>query len=199
MKNYKHIVQKIVKLSWSKLTSRDLQNLMYLAYISAQEFAESLRSAIELYPDSKNLQMMALGELKTDNLSYEEYDNVGDHAEFLGYFIKKYSIKPDKFVSLAGEFYIGECSKLPQVLRAMSVFSREEELPNIFGEILSAPDWTAPGLQAFKYYLEKHISLDTEEESGHSDLVKKFILDERLAQFYEIRLNMYRCIPALFV
>jgi hypothetical protein len=69
-------------------------------------------------------------------------------------------------------------------------------LPDIFAEILKAPDWSADGLAAYKYYLKRHILLDS-QPGGHAELLDGFTVDDSVAPFYEARLNLYRCIPTL--
>lgn len=73
----------------------------------------------------------------------------------------------------------------------MTVFSREQELPNIFERILNSHDWK--GLEFYKYYLEHHIQIDS-QEGGHSDLTSHFELDEGvLEKFYKARYEFYTC------
>ena len=78
----------------------------------------------------------------------------------------------------------------------MSIFSREEELSGIFKKVLQAKDWSAPGLSAFKFFLERHIALDS-EEGGHHDLTKKFPINNQASRFYQYRLKLYEGIPKL--
>lgn len=198
-RDYKQIVEEIKNLAWEKLSAKELQELMYLGAVAAVEFAEALRVALTLYPKDSNLLAMAAGELETDNLVLEDYSARADHLEFLKHFLKKYNLEqavsPETVI--AGATYISECRKLSAETRAMSVFSREEELSNIFNKILQAPDWDAPGLEAYKYFLERHIHIDT-DEGGHHDMVKKFPIDNSIAQFYSARLDLYKSIPTLF-
>jgi hypothetical protein len=196
-KTYKDVVDEIRNLNWSCLNSEELQRLMFLSHTSAVEFGEALRIALKIYPDSHNLQEMAEGELEATNLSFEEYDQAGDHAEFLKYFLDKNNIKGDVELERFASIYLEKCRSFDDKTRAMTIFSREEELSGIFQRILKAKDWAALGLPAFKYYLESHIALDS-QEGGHAELTKEFHLDESLKPFYEARLEMYKAIPALF-
>jgi hypothetical protein len=196
-RGYREVVEAIKNLHWEKLEAREMQQLMYCSYISAREFAEALRVALELYPEDAQLQEMARGEIETTNLPYEDYTQAGDHADYLEHFIRKSGIEPNKDVRAHGETYLEACRKQDSYVRAMTIFSREEELPGIFQRILQAPDWSAEGLPAFRHYLEKHIYLDT-SSGGHHDLTQHFPVDERVKLFYEARLDMYRGIPELF-
>ncbi len=196
---YKQIVKAIRELKWENLPAEDLQKLMILAEYSAREFAESLRIALQIYPENEELQEMAHGEINTNNLKFKDYNGRGDHSHFLEYFIAKYKInqKVSSEVISAGDHYITEIRKLPKEVRAMSIFSREQELPGIFQRILQAKGWKAQGLPEFKYYLEQHILLDS-SSGGHSDLVQDFLVDDRMEKFYKIRLEMYKSIVKLF-
>jgi hypothetical protein len=196
---YKQIVNAIKNLRWERLSEEDLQKLMILSAYAAVEFAESLQIALKIYPENEELRQMARGELNTDNLRFMGYTNKGNHADFLKYFIDKHALqrKISTLVSKAGEKYLESVRKLPKEVRAMSIFSREQELPGIFERILEAKNWKAPGLAEFRYYLEKHILLDS-KEGGHADLVEDFLIDDRMKEFYKIRMEMYRIIPKLF-
>ncbi len=196
---YEQIVEQIRNLSWNKLSSDELQWLMVLSGYAAREFAESLRIALNLYPQSRELQEMASGELKTNNLRFADYQAVGDHVDFIWKFIEDAGIDsecPTEILS-AGEEYLAKIRELSPEVRAMSIVSREKELSGIFIQILKASDWSAKGLDAFRYYLERHIALDS-NEGGHADLLSGFKVDDSVAKFYETRLGMYRCIPTLF-
>lgn len=195
--NYKTVVQEIRELNWRALNPSHLQILMYLSWIAAVEFAESLRIALVMNPNNKNLRETAAGELKTRNLTYGSFTEPGDHATFLEHFIRENGIEVPAREQEASSKYLKDCRFLPNEVRAMSVFSREEELERIFKEILKAKDWSAPGLAEYRFFLERHILLDT-EEGGHHDLTKEFPVDDRVLPFYMSRLELYRAIPTLF-
>ncbi len=194
---YRAVVEEIKELGWENLDSKDLQRLIYLSHASAREFAAALRIALTLYPENKNLQEMAAGELQTDNMALGDYTKPGDHADYLNHFIRKNELRYDPDLELAAAEYLKACDALDAETRAMTIFSREEELPGIFQRILQARDWTAPALAEFKHYLEEHIRIDT-GEGGHGDLTKDFPIDDRVKPFYEARLNMYRVVKKLF-
>lgn len=191
--NYKQIVEEIKNLPWGQY---DPKLIIYSSLISAIEFAESLRCALEIYPNDENLKEMAEGELKTNNLSYDDYNSLGDHWEFLAYFCKKYNITDntvgDKMVFAKKDYKRSVRNLGDKSVRAMTIFSREQELANIFHEIIKSHDWEKLGLDFFKYYLERHIAIDS-AEGGHGDLTKDFPTDEvKLFEFYKIRRDLYR-------
>lgn len=191
--NYKEIVEEIKNLPWWKYHPK---SIIYSSLVSAIEFAESLRCALELYPDDENLREMAAGELKTNNLSYDDYNSPGDHWEFLAHFCKKYNITDDtvgdKMVFAKKDYFRSIKNLGDSSVRAMTIFSREQELPEIFHEIVKSHDWEKDGLGFFKCYLEGHIAIDS-ADGGHGDLTKDFYMDEeKLFEFYKIRRDLYR-------
>jgi hypothetical protein len=149
------------------------------------------------HPDNANLRAMANGELQTTNLRFDGYARAGDHADFLAHFLHAHDIPGDAVLHRHAEDYLLACRALNAPVRAMSVFSREEELSGIFREILQAPDWSTPGLDAFHFYLSQHILFDS-TDGGHHDLTRDFEVDDRLVPFYTARLATYRSIPKLF-
>lgn len=194
--SYKDLVKQIRDLRWENLDEKDLQRLMILSGYSAREFGDSLRTTLRVHPNNPALEEMASQELNTDNLSYDDYNRSGDHADFLWHFIAKHGILQHNLVTI-GSSYIRKVDGLSDEVKVMSIVSREQELPGIFQRILTAPKWKAPGLPEFEYYLKTHIALDS-AEGGHADMLKGFVVDDRVTPFYEARLDMYRALPKLF-
>ncbi|MEU9247306.1 DUF3050 domain-containing protein [Streptomyces sp. NPDC048385] len=195
---YKAWVKKITELPFRELSGQELTRMCYLSWVAAVEFAEALRVAERIYGNHKGLQDMIAGELQTSNLAFDDYKRPGDHHEFLAHFLSKDG-QSQKLEEELGDFaaeYLRECRALDDETRAMSVFSREEELPGIFARFLEAPEesWQAPSLAAYRYYLEQHIFLDS-DEGGHADLIGDLIVDERVEPFYHARFRLYRCLP----
>ena len=187
---YKELVKKIADLDWKKASPGDI---ILLSRCTAKEFADSLRFGVTLYPDDTRLMEMVSGELKTDNMTFEDYVAKGDHWEFLEHFINKYTITPSKpEISPAMSDYVAFVESLPDTDRAMTVFSREEELTSIFRKIVNAHDWDSIGFGFYKYYLEQHILFDS-GEGGHHHLTQHFPMHEpTLDTFYQARLNLYQ-------
>ena len=76
--------------------------------------------------------------------------------------------------------------------RAMTVFAREQRGIGEKSRVLPSHDWDALGLGYFRYYLERHVELDS-QEGGHGSLVDQFFVDPVVAlRFYQIRLAVYR-------
>jgi hypothetical protein len=191
--SYKDVVSDIRNLPWCRLGETGLHQLMHLSHASAVEFAESLRIALSLYPKDELLQMMANGELKTNNLQFGNYTQTANHSEFLNHFLQENSIACQASTQQSITAYFSYCRDLSHEVRAMTVFSREYELSGIFNEILKAKNWDTPALQAFNYYLRTHIHLDT-DDGGHYQLTAHRNVDEQVEPFYKARLRMYSCL-----
>lgn len=216
---YKEIVAQILSIDWRLLRSEgDLGKLMYISWITAQEFAASLRIAEKLYPKDEKLKSLIASELQTNNLQFLGYKKTGDHYEFLQYFLIESGFMR-KVVGTTGEVlqvngwliplelrkaaqeYLETIEKMPDDLRAMTIFSREHELPKLFTNILTNQHFGTSHLswhlRAYEYYLKTHIQLDS-EEGGHDDLTKHFELDDRLTIFYEARYKLYKSLDSSF-
>lgn len=186
-------IGQIRDLDWK---SFDPLSIIFVSQYTAQEFAASLRKTLELFPDAPTLVEMAEGELQTDNLRYCGYDKVGDHADFLQHFLNG-SNAEDQVVS-AYKDYNNAVEALRADERAMTIISREQELPGIFEKILSAHDWDALGFGFYRYYLNRHIEIDS-KEGGHGDLTVQFsqgksfeLKPDILDCFWNARLDLYR-------
>jgi len=192
--NHKDIVKEIAALDWASADPRDI---IILSHCTAQEFSQSLRLTKKVYPDDKRLEEMMAGELQTDNMAYEDYTKKGDHWEFLDHFVRKLGlVSQTPELKKAMERYLLAVASLSEAERAMTIFSREEELAGIFEKILVAHDWEALGYGFYKYYLSQHILFDS-GDNGHAWLTKHFPVHEPvLEKFYKDRLTLYRSLFA---
>lgn len=198
-------IKLILGLNWKKLTTfQELTELMYLSWIAATEFAQSLRLALEVYKDDKMLQKLAKEELHTNNLRFKGYKDRADHSDFLFYFlstIKMFDtnacvepgmLRPE--VIKVGREYMRRVEMIKKSTRVMSIPSREKELSGFFAQILKNPLFKAKNLplhlQAYKYFLERHIRIDS-KPGGHRDLSKHITVTDKVEVFYNIRLAMY--------
>lgn len=212
--SYKNTVKQLLNIQWQRLkTQKELTQLMYISLITAIEFSQSLRIALRLNSENENLLKMSQGELMTDNLSFADYNKVGDHWEFLFHFLFKHGYVKESRINL-GNLWVYHLTRdighevikevinyatatefMPSQDRAMSIFSREEELSKIFQNMLEkVPVFKEENLPehllAFKYYLERHIALDS-SEGGHHDLVKGLEITDNVDIFYKHRLRLY--------
>lgn len=190
-------IEQILAIKWDQLDLNQLTGLMYLSFVSAMEFAESLRMARTLYPSSQSLDCMILGEIDTNNLSFHPYHQYGDHSDFLIHFLCRADVwtQISEKCMAAGQIYLKSIQRMSPETRAASVFHREQTLPNIFGLILENKVFYYPNLpvhlQAYRHYLERHIQLDT-EENGHGDLTRPLLTTyDGLEEFWIQRLTMY--------
>jgi hypothetical protein len=189
--SYKNTVASLKSLDWKLLTTPyEITQLMWISYVCAKEFSESLRIALRLYGDNPDLIRMAQGELDTDNLYFRSYTKKGDHYEFLKHFLERggvlrgiqtffpESIPEEGRVILptglpgegiyAAQKYLITVSALSDEVRAMSVFSREEELAGIFSNLQYNEDGE---ILANEYNLRKLGHLNVED-------AKKLILEQ---------------------
>jgi hypothetical protein len=191
---YKDKVQQIRDFPWSRYHP---ESISLLSLISAKEFAASLRCALKVYPDDVQLKKMAEGELQTNNLIYGDYNKVGDHWEFLDHYLRRgfgfqFKVMKERALTFGASQYLNTVEQMTNEERAMTVFSREQELPNIFLAIRHAHPWGGFGYDFYRYYLWRHIELDSGDE-GHGALTKKYKLNARvLDRFYTARLQMYK-------
>ena len=197
---YKNTVEQIKNLAWHSLSPDELRSVMVLSWYAASEFGSSLRMALALHPESHAFQEMAGGEIQTTNLKFADYAAKADHAQFLFHFIHKHGLfqRIPLEVREAGENYQYQVNRMTCDSRVMSVVSREQELPGVFRAILEGGGWDgSPELDAFRYYLERHIELDSGDD-GHAQMLSSFPVNDLVAPFFDHRIQMYRSIPTLF-
>lgn len=188
---YKAVVRKLQAFPWGRLAPNDI---VRLSFGNAEEFALSLAVTVAMYRNDPDVMKMAEGELNTDNLQYEDYQSKGNHSAFLEHFLAKQQIERNPIVVQAFRHYNEFMDSLESREIAMTIFSRESELPGIFKIILESHDWKMLDLDWFAYYLRRHIELDS-EEGGHADLTKKYSLDDEvLFKYWTARLELYRTV-----
>jgi hypothetical protein len=190
--NHKDLVRQIADLDWTRAAPSDI---ILLSRCTAREFATSLRLGVTLYPDDKRLMEMVSGELETNNMVFDDYTIKGDHWEFLEHFIKRYEIIPTSAKIQDGmDEYVRGVEAFSDTDRAMTVFSREEELTLIFKKIVVAHDWEGLGFRFYEFYLKQHILFDSGDH-GHAWLTRHFPMHEpTLIDFYKIRLRLYQAL-----
>lgn len=184
---YSDYVESIKNIPWSRIEPARIVNT---SLVTGLEFAQSLRIALMLYPDNQNLIAMAKEELETTNLFLQDYNGKGDHVDFLLHFCSRapfYNVEYNPV--LQGFKYLSNVGKFSPEERAMTVFSREKELPGVFSSILKSCEDALP--EFYVHYLRNHIDWDS-KEGGHADLVSGFELDEDvLLKFYKTRYDLY--------
>ena len=193
---YKGVIREITELKWHEYKPLDIIEVSRCAAI---EFAQSLRLALTVHPSDLELKEMKAGEIETTNLIFDDSPaEARDHWQFLDYFLSKLrpgGLPPDNIIN-SFRRYCDLINKMTPAQRAMTVFSRERELAAIFEKIEAAHDWEKIGLGFYKYFLKRHIELDT-SGGGHGDLTSKHELDsEILLSFYKTRLTFYNVLKS---
>lgn len=210
--NHKQSIEKIHGLDWSKAHPA---RIIELALFFAREFSESARRCMGTYQDIPEFQSFIAGELDTDNLQYAGYDRKEDHYSFLWHFYTgrfdndKYpnipvaecdqTAKSDLInllkTKIAKEKYSAFFNKLSHDEQMATLVSREIELKDIFAKILKAHDWEQLGYGYYKYFLERHIELDS-ADGGHEELTSRLIdledYEEVLDKFWLLRWRVYK-------
>lgn len=183
------VLRAIRGLDWERMSPH---HIVWVTYQMGQEYAASVRIAEKLYADDPAVLHFVSEELETDNLSYGEYVQRGDHWRFLEYFLTRGEsfVIPEELqrsIAVAN----AQIALFSPRERVMTVFLREQQGSREKRRILGAHDWDGLGLGYFRYYLERHIELDS-QEGGHGSLADRFVIDPAVAQrFYEIRFSIY--------
>ncbi|MBP6256966.1 hypothetical protein KA405_04635 [Patescibacteria group bacterium] len=194
MRSYKKSIQKINAINWSEISP---EKIISVSLFFAKEFASTVRSCIPLYGINDSFQQFIVGEIDTDNLQYEDYNETADHWEFLDYFMQKYSLIED--VDSWERFsYTSYVNVIYPSMQLLTLVSREKDLQGIFQNLLVAHDWNRLGFGFYKYFLERHLELDG-NEGGHEDLMHELIDIEKLDKnqidcldaFWKLRLDVY--------
>jgi hypothetical protein len=197
----KQSINNIKKNKWELI---DPLHLIHVGFFFAREFAATGRDCIPIYYDIQAFRQFIEGEIDTDNLAYDDYNQKGDHWEFLAHFIKKIHRKNRQRIFLPEwmtdmekkyEFYANHVRSYTIAEKLATLVSRERELHGIFEHILTAHDWDALGYGFYKYFLQRHIQLDTEDR-GHgeitADLIDLEFHQDALTAFWYYRWRVYQ-------
>jgi hypothetical protein len=189
MKN-KRSIDDILAINWLKLSD---SRKTFLSITTAIEFSQSLRLAQIIYPNHQGLVKLCEEELMTNNIQFEDYNEIGDHADFLLHFTTK---NPNLLCDITAQLHVAAYSyhsyvgKLTAEERAMTIFSREKELPAIFKSVRKAP--IGKEYAFYDKYLTDHITLDS-QDGGHADIVSTFPLNEEVIErYYKERYKLYQ-------
>ncbi len=215
--NYKESIQKIHDLDWSKAQPA---RIIYQALCFAKEFSQTLRDCHKLYHGIPEFDSFYRGEIDTDNLQYADYDQKADHYIFLDHFYygrypwmnyphievaseRKESLdRQDKATDVKEQIALADYLRFMEQLKQFRVdgimatlVSREEALKGIFEKILKPYNWDLQGYGYYKYFLERHIQLDSTDE-GHEALTSRLIdledYEEVLNKFWHLRWRVYK-------
>ena len=176
---YDKVIREICGLDWISLTKDGLINVAWAYYYFSVQFCENVGLARILYPNDERLKELDSGERDTDNLSpWPRVAEIGeriDHCEFMRRTLELSPIDEARRLrleSIGNAFLIFTRSIDPET-RALSLPSYEDGgLERVFRAILQAPTWDDPLLHAFRHFLEKHITLDSDPDHGHGSLCR---------------------------
>jgi len=212
--NYKESIQKIHDLDWSKANPA---RIIRIAIFFAKEFSDTARACKKLYARVSEFEDFISGELDTNNLQYAQYGITADHHEFLStFFWNRYNILNETGMKRGSAVYdcLTEDNRLIYIREEIvrnkyevyvgnlcddekmaTLVSREVKLKGIFQKILNAFDWEMEGYGYYKYFLERHIELDS-ADGGHEELTSRLIdledYEEVLEKFWLLRWRVYK-------
>ena len=199
------VVEEICSLNWRELSLDDLIDVAWSYYYFSIQFRENLEIARELFPDDDQLQELDCGERDTDNLSpYPGVVAAGErvnHDEFMRRTLRLTAIDENRRHRLEaiGEKYLSKVRAADNWTKATSLASYEDGgLERVFGSMLQARHWDDSLLRAFKHFLERHIELDSDVESGHGGLCRHLPPTERVRELWSaFKESLVRAAPAL--
>ena len=199
------VVEEICSLNWRGLSLDDLIDVAWSYYYFSIQFRENLEIASRLYPDDDQLRELDRGERDTDNLSpYAGVVAAGErvnHDEFMRRTLQLSAIDDNRQRRLKtiGEDYLNRVRAADNWTKATSLASYEDGgLERVFGSMLQAPHWNDPLLGAFKHFLERHIELDSDVESGHGGLCRHLPPSEQVGELWTaFKESLVRAVPTL--
>ncbi len=202
---YRSVIVEIADLCWTDLNEPDLAAVALAYYYFSIQFRENLLVAVALYPEDALLQKLMAGECATDNLSpwpgIAELCEVMNHDEFMRRAVAISRIAPERRLAVdhEGVNYLARVRAMPAEVRACSIASYENGgLESTFRAMLTAPSWEAPGLRAFKHFLEAHIHFDSDPDEGHGALARHLKVDDRILPLWtDFRDLLITAAPAL--
>jgi hypothetical protein len=202
---YEQVVDDICTLNWTGLSKHDLINVAWVYYFFSIQFRENLEIARRLYPDDEKLLELDLGERDTSNLS--PWPGVAakgerlDHDEFMRRTLRLAEIAKDRRRALEsiGQSYLTRVRGFDDRSRAESLASYEDGgLEKVFRAILTAGDWNAPLLEAFRHFLSEHVRFDSDSELGHGALCRHLKPTDRVLPLWsEFQQLLITAAPAL--
>jgi hypothetical protein len=184
------VLDKICELSWSALDREGITAVACAYYYFSVQFRENLEIAYRLYPGDL-LERLVQGECDTDNLSpWPGVVKAGEkinHDEFMLRLLRLAPIEPatHQRIEDAGAAYLARTRNEDGQTKASSIASYEDGgLERLFTAILTCQCWDTPLLTAFRHFLVKHISFDTNPDGGHGALARHLPPDARVGRLW---------------
>jgi hypothetical protein len=172
------VLDKICDLNWSALDRAGMTRCAWAYYYFSIQFRENLLAAYKLHP-SNLLEKLIEGECDTDNLSpWPDVVVAGEkvnHDEFMRRALQLSPIDAEsrERIEAAGHVYLARTRDANDHVKAASIASYEDGgLERLFTSMLTCECWDTLLLAAFKHFLEKHISFDSDPDGGHGALAR---------------------------
>jgi hypothetical protein len=180
---FERIIIEICSAQWRLATVEQLLNVCHAYYCFSVQFRENFEIACRLYPNDNKLIRLSKEECNTDNLSpwagiAQPTDKL-DHYEFIrrALLLEPQRRRPASLDDI-GISYLIKIREINPISRAKSIASYEDNgLRRIFLSILEAPHWDGPILEAFRFFLLKHLEFDSGAESEHGSLSRHLVPD----------------------
>lgn len=181
--DFERTINDICNAQWEFATVEQLLNICHIYYYFSVQFRENLEIACQLYADDVNLKRLFKEECNTDNLS--PWRGIArpaeklDHDEFIH---RALLLEPRRLHHIVldeiGRHYLEKIRKIDLLSRVKSISSYENGgLQRVFLSILRAPRWDGPILEAFRFFLLKHVEFDSRAEGGHGSLCRHLVPD----------------------
>lgn len=183
------VIREICAAPWENASTSQLIQVAKVYYYFSVQFRENMEIACRLYPGDRMLEKLYRAECDTDNLS--PWPGVAadrerlNHDEFVRRLLLLERIERDNLLTKIGEDYLDFVRGIGDPVRASSIGSYEDGgLSRVFTAILRAPDWHGPGALAFRFFLERHIQFDDDENEGHGALVRHLQPSDKVAPLW---------------
>jgi hypothetical protein len=190
--SHKRVVDEICALNWIGLGAEDLTAVAWAYYYFSVQFRESLDAALRLYPNDESFLELAEGECDTDNLSpWPGVVTSGEkvnHDEFMrrALELSPISVTDKSNVQTIGTGYLARTRTMDDMTLAMSLATYEDGgLEAVFKAFITAPVWSTPLLAAFRHFLDRHITFDSDPDHGHGALCRHLVCDDRVVTLWE--------------
>lgn len=182
---FENVIDAICRLRWADLDSEEVMRVAKAYYYFSVQFRENLEVAVAQHPNDPKLAELRAGECDTDNLSpWPGIAAAGErmhHDEFMRRLLAFHPVDREPRLTNAGLRYLDSARSIDDAARAASIASYENGgLSRVFGAMLRAPHWRGKGQRAFRFFLEQHIRLDSDDEAGHGSLSRHLAPDDRV-------------------
>jgi hypothetical protein len=183
------IIDDICSLAWNAIDHHELFYVSQSYYYFSIQFRENLEIALALYPQDEKLRFLHTEECNTDNLSpWPRIAMVNEklnHDEFMKRALLLQGKARSTRLDAVGSCYLHNVRSIDLLSRAKSIASYEDNgLSRVFSSMLRATDWRGPALQAFKFFLERHIEFDSDSDSGHGALSRHLLADDSIVPLW---------------